>query len=181
MHVRRTPTLVAVLALLVPLGLTAGAQRRTGPEAEPAPVRGCLDRDMVLWANATSDQARGAPFWVDESHQFELLADGDMLFDLQDFIGHEVEIALLLEWDGGDAQSIAEPVAPGGGFLGRPPIGPGQPGGFGRQPRGPGAQPGGGGFTQRSQRERGPVAPIPAIVTEVRSVSVGCRTNRRGR
>ena len=132
---------------------------------------------MVLWANATSDQARGAPFWVDESHQFELLADGDMLFDLQDFIGHEVEIALLLEWDGGDAQSIAEPVAPGGGFLGRPPIGPGQPAGFGRQPRGPGAQPSG----VRSQRERGSVAPIPAIVTEVRSVSVGCRTNRRGR
>ncbi len=177
MHFRRTPTLVAVLALLIPVGLTAGAQLRTRAETEPAPVRGCLNRDMVLWANATSDQARGAPFWVDESHQFELLADGDMLFDLQDFIGHEVEIALLLEWDGGDAQSIAEPIAPGGGFLGRPPIGPGQPGGFGRQPRGPGAQPSG----VRSQRERGSVAPIPAIVTEVRSVSVGCRTNRRGR
>ena len=174
MHFRRTPTLVAVLALLVPVGLTAGAQLRTGAETEPAPVRGCLNRDMVLWANATSDQARGAPFWVDESHQFELLDDGDMLFDLQDFIGHEVEIALLLEWDGGGAQPIAEPITPGSGFLGRPPIGQGQPGG-------PGAQPGGGSFTQRSQRGPGPVAPIPAIVTEVRSVSVGCRTNRRGR
>jgi hypothetical protein len=77
-----------------------------------------------------------------------------MLFDLQDHIGHEVEIALVLEWDGGGAQPIAEPIAPGGGFLGRPPIGRGQPGGFGRQPRGPGSQPGGGGFTRGPNADR---------------------------
>jgi hypothetical protein len=175
---------VAMLALLVPVGPAAGQARRSTANREPAPIRGCLDQDLVLWANESFDQAQGAPFWVDESHQFELLGEREMLADLEQHIGHEVDITLLLEWESdGGPQPIAEPVAPGAGLPGQSGGVAGLPGGFGGRPRGPVgvprsafSQPSTGGA---SRSARAPA--IPGIMTEFEHVSLACRRARRNR
>jgi hypothetical protein len=74
---------------------------------------------MVLLANESIHQARGAPFWVDETHQFELLGERGMLADLEQHIGHDVDITLQLEWESKPGpQPIPEPTTPGAGFPG---------------------------------------------------------------
>lgn len=172
---------LSLVTTLSTVGPADGQSRRTAAADEPAPVRGCLDRDMILVANDVTHQARGAPFWVDTGHEFELLGEREMLFDLEQHIGHEVEITLLLEWESNAGpRPIPEPVAPGPGLPGLPGgVGPGR-GGFGGQPSAPPGQPQRG-FGQPSQpRRSGAVraAAIPGIMTEFRVVSLACRWGR---
>ena len=128
---------------LNPGGPAVGQSRRAAAPDEPAPVRGCLDRDMILVTNDVTHQARGAPFWVDEGHEFELLGEREMLSDLEQHIGHEVDITLLLGWKS-NAGPIPEPIAPGPGIPGLPGGVGGGRGGFGGQPSGPAGRPQGG-------------------------------------
>jgi hypothetical protein len=139
---------------------------------------------MILVANDVTHQARGAPFWVDTGHEFELLGEREMLFDLEQHIGHEVEITLLLEWESNAGpRPIPEPTAPGPGLPGLPGgVGAGR-GGFGGQPSGPTGRPQGGfGQPPAPRRSRAVRASaIPGIMTEFTVVSFACRSDRRGR
>ena len=143
---------LSLVTILTTVGPAVGQSRRAAAADEPAPVRGCLDRDMILVANDVTHQARGAPFWVDAGHEFELLGEREMLSDLEQHIGHEVEITLLLEWES-NAGPRPIPTAPGPGLPGLPGgVVPGR-GGFGGQPSGPPGRPQGG-FGQPSQTRR---------------------------
>ena len=171
---------LSLVTILTTVGPADGQSRRTAAADEPAPVRGCLDRDMILVANDVTHQARGAPFWVDAGHELELRGEREMLFDLEQHIGHEMEITLLLEWESNAGpRPIPEPTAPGPGLPGLP-GGVGGRGGFGGQPSGPTGRPQGG-FGQPSQpRRSGAVRAeaIPGIMTDFRVVSLACRSDR---
>ena len=190
----RLPVALSLVTLLNPVGSAVGQSRRAAHADEPAPVRDCLDRDMILMANDLNHQTRGAPFWVDKGHEFELLGEREMLSDLEQHIGHEMEITLLLEWESNNGpRPIPEPTAPGPGFPGPSggvnPGNPGLPGGvgggrggFGGQPGGPAGQPQGFGQPSNARIDRAVRASaIPEIMTEFRVISLACRSDRLGR
>lgn len=175
---------LSLVTMIAPLGPAAGQSRQAAASDEPAPIRGCLDRDMILVANDVTHQARGAPFWVDRGHEFELLGEPEMLSDLEQHIDSEVEITLLLEWESNPGpRPIPEPTAPGPGFP-EPPggVGGGR-GGFRGQPGGPAGQPRGGFGQPTEQRLGGAVraSAIPGIMTDFRVIGFGCRSDRWGR
>ena len=139
---------------------------------------------MILVANDVTHQARGAPFWVDKGHEFELLGEREMLSDVEQHIGHEVEVTLLLEWKSNPGpRPIPEPTAPGPGLPGLPGGVGGGRGGFGGQSSGPAGR-SQGGFGQPSEpRRSGAVraSAIPGIMTEFKVVGFACRRDRWGR
>ena len=119
---------------------------------------------MILVANDVTHQARGAPFWVDKGHEFELLGEREMLSDVEQHIGHEVEVTLLLEWKSNPGpRPIPEPTAPGPGLPGLLGGVGGGRGGFGGQSSGPAGR-SQGGFSRPNPgvAERCALQPSPA-------------------
>ena len=165
---------VLVSLILLSVAIPAAAQQ-PGID-EPVTARGCLSRargsacragncPLVLRTNETLNQAPGAPLSV-SSTQFELLGENALLFDLEDYVGHEMDITMWLAWEG-KYQPIVEPTTPTGRFP-RPPS---DPTGLPRSP-----------FDDISRR-RDPPASVRSslravLVTDYEHVSGQCRSRR---
>jgi hypothetical protein len=165
-----------VLVSLILLSVAIAAEAQQPGIDEPVTARGCLSRagasdcrtgncGLVLRTNEKLDQAPGAPLSV-SSTRFELLGDNDLLFDLEEHVGHEMDITMWLAWEG-NQQPIVERTAPTGRFPGPPTA----PTGLPRSP-----------FDDIS-RQRGPTSSASsslraALVTDYEHVSLQCRSRR---
>ena len=121
-----------VLVSLILLSVAIPAEAQQPGIDEPVTARGCLSRargsacragncPLVLRTNEKLNQAPGAPLSV-SSTQFELLGENALLFDLEEHVGHEMDITMWLAWEGN--QPIVEPTAPAERFPRRPPPDP---------------------------------------------------------
>ena len=165
-----------VLVSLILLSAAFPAEAQQPGIDEPVTARGCLSRargsdcragncGLVLRTNEKLDQAPGAPLSV-SSTQFELLGENELLFDLEEHVGHEMDITMWLAWEG-NQQPIVEPTAPTGRFPGPPSA----PTGLPRSP-----------FDDISRR-RDPPRSVQSslravLVTDYEHVSLQCRSRR---